>query len=72
MSVRHPLQMKCFRAFGGEEQRQLTRTVNAWLADAHAQGLEVVSTETVMCSVGGSEEIYQHMTVVVWYSRAAA
>jgi hypothetical protein len=64
------LQMKLFRALGGEEQRSLSRDVNTWLANARAQGIEVVKTETAMCSVGASEDIFQHMVVVVWYSRA--
>ncbi len=70
MSGANPLQMKLFRAFGGEEQLRLQHHINTWLADAHTRGLEIVKTETALCSIGASEEIYQNTLVVVWYRRA--
>lgn len=60
--------MKLFRASGGEEERELERRVNAWLDNAHAQGIDVAKIETSMCSIGSMEDIFQHLAVVIWYS----
>lgn len=72
MSGGRALRFKMFRALGGSDEHLMEAAINKWLAAAHARGVDVIRTETALCSVGGAEDIYQHVVISVWYSEPSA
>ena len=62
------LRLKLFRAFGANEEQNIQREVNAWLASADDQGNKIEKMETTMCSIGCDTDIYQHLVISIWYT----
>ncbi len=57
--------VKIFQAFGKDGIDMLDGKVNDFLEN---EDIEVISITPQMCSVGhGRDEIYQMMTITVWY-----
>ncbi|MGO4438727.1 hypothetical protein [Rhizobium sp. RAF56] len=60
----HNTSIKIFYGSGWDGLQQLQEEVNDWLDD---QGKEVISLTPSVCSVGDPNEMYQGLTVTVWY-----
>lgn len=56
--------IKIFYRSGWDGLQKLQEKVNDWLDD---QGKEVISLTPAACSVGDVNEMYQGLTITVWY-----
>jgi hypothetical protein len=59
------MKVKLFQGSGYEGNLKATREANAWLAANDA--IWIINTQTAMCSIGSSEEIYQHFVITIFY-----
>lgn len=72
MTIAHPTDDTCIKIFYGSGWDGLQRVqeqVNDWLGD---RPREVISLTPAICSVGDANEIYQGLTITVWYRNLAA
>lgn len=59
------MQVKVFTAFGEAGIEKIEEEVNEWLHEN--EDIEAIKTETCMCSVGSTSELYQCIVITVWW-----
>lgn len=57
--------LKIFKDSGDDGIGRIQLAVNDWIDEE--SDVEIVSTETCMCSVGTQHEMYQCIVICVWY-----
>lgn len=58
------MKLKIFQESGARGVEKLEEEINAWLK---RQDVEIRRTETALCGLGESGEVYQGIVISVWY-----
>lgn len=70
--LNHDTFVRIFQAFGKDAIDDMEERVNDFIND-DTDPIHVISLTPQMCSVGhGQDEIYQTMTITVWYRAVSA
>lgn len=60
---------KIFQAFGKDAIDEMEGKVNDYIDD---ENIHVISLTPQMCTIGDQNEMYQTMTITLWYRYASA